>query len=201
VEEKMVELNYFIITLLVILILQVSYLMIRKPKAVLDQATLSIMVGNVLSETVARISGEVGRAIGKLEEFDKNLTTTREILPENVRKYINELCNELNQFRSELDVLPEKVLRSIQGSIDVRKGRVGELATLMQLLGEYEKIIPLGRPIDFIGIGEYIDFIETKTGSSDLSEDQRKIRDLIRDRKVRFIVRRESVEVITPEGV
>jgi len=197
----MVELNYFIITLLIILILQVSYLMIRKPKAVLDQANLSIMVGNVLSETVARISGEVGRAIGKLEEFDKNLITVREALPENVRKYINELCNELNQFRSELDVLPEKVLRSIQGSIDVRKGKVGELATLMQLLGEYEKIIPLGKPVDFIGIGEYIDFIETKTGSSDLTEDQRKIRDLIRDRKVRFIVRRESVEVITPEGV
>lgn len=197
----MIEPNWFTIILLSILILQVSYLMIRKPKAILDQATLSIMIGNVLSEAVARISGEVGRAIGKLEEFDKNLTTTREILPENVRKYINELCNELNQFRSELDVLPEKVLRSIQGSIDVRKGRVGELATLMQLLGEYEKIIPLGKPIDFIGIGKYIDFIETKTGSSDLTEDQRKIRDLIRDRKVRFIVRRESVEVITPEGV
>jgi predicted Holliday junction resolvase-like endonuclease len=201
VGEKMIEPNWFTIILLSILILQVSYLMIRKPKAILDQATLSIMIGNVLSEAVARISGEVGRAIGKLEEFDKNLTTTREILPENVRKYINELCNELNQFRSELDVLPEKVLRSIQGSIDVRKGRVGELATLMQLLGEYEKIIPLGKPIDFIGIGKYIDFIETKTGSSDLTEDQRKIRDLIRDRKVRFIVRRESVEVITPEGV
>jgi predicted Holliday junction resolvase-like endonuclease len=197
----MIDPSWLIIILLSILILQASYLIVRKPKVVIDPNAISAIIGNALSEVVGRVSGEIGRAIGKLEEFDRNLSVTRETLPENVRKYISELRNDLVEFRNELNSLPESVLRSIQGSIDVRKGKVGELATLMRLLGQYDRIIPLGKPVDFIGIGEYIDFIETKTGSSNLTEEQRRIRDLIRSRKVRFIVRREDVEVITPEEV
>jgi hypothetical protein len=35
-------------------------------------------------------------------------------------------------------------------------------------------IIPLGQPVDYIGIGDFIDFIETKTGTSQLTPDEKR---------------------------
>jgi len=96
--------------------------------------------------------------------------------------------------------LPNKVLKSIQSGISVRKGKVGELTTLMRLLAAYKRIIPLGQPIDFIGISdEYVDFIEVKTGTSGLTREEKEIKGLIEKGKVRFILKREEVEITTPE--
>jgi predicted Holliday junction resolvase-like endonuclease len=97
--------------------------------------------------------------------------------------------------------LPSEVLKSIQSSISVRKGKVGELATLMSLLGAYKRIIPLGQPVDYIGIGDFIDFIETKTGASRLTPEEKEIKEMIEQNKVRFILRKEEVEITAPEEV
>ena len=56
--------------------------------------------------------------------------------------------------------LPAKVLQVIQGSINPQKGRMAELLTYAELRYDYDRIIPLGQPVDFIGIknNEVIDF-------------------------------------------
>ncbi|MCL5090723.1 MAG: hypothetical protein M1514_01800, partial [Patescibacteria group bacterium] len=62
--------------------------------------------------------------------------------------------------------LPAKVLQTVQGSINPQKGKMAELLTYAELRYDYDRIIPLGQPIDFIGIknGDRIDFIEVKSG-------------------------------------
>ena len=53
--------------------------------------------------------------------------------------------------------------------------------------GEKENTVFVGNPIDFISFDEdSIKFIEVKTGKSGLSEKQRKIRNLIENKKVEW---------------
>ncbi len=85
--------------------------------------------------------------------------------------------------------LPSKVLQVIQGSISPQKGRMAELLTFAELRYDYDRIIPLGQPIDFIGIknGIRIDFIEVKSGISHLlTEEEKHIKNLIAAGRVNF---------------
>lgn len=101
----------------------------------------------------------------------------------------------------EVHALPARVLATIQGSINPQKGKVAELLTYAELRYDYDKIIPLGSPVDFVGIkhGEKIDFIEVKSGGAVLSEDEREIRRLIAAGKVNF--RLINVKEQTAEAV
>lgn len=88
-----------------------------------------------------------------------------------------------------LQDLPAKVLQVIQGSINPQKGKIAELLTYAELRYDYDRIIPLGWPIDFVGIknNDRIDFIEVKSGKfSDLTDEEKHIRDLISAGKVNF---------------
>ena len=83
----------------------------------------------------------------------------------------------------------KKVLQVIQGSINPQKGKMAELLTYAELRYDYDRIIPLGHPVDFIGIknGERIDFIEVKSGQSFLLTDEEKhIKNLITNGRVNF---------------
>ncbi|MBI2019638.1 hypothetical protein HYS95_03160 [Candidatus Daviesbacteria bacterium] len=85
--------------------------------------------------------------------------------------------------------LPAKVLQTIQGSINPQKGKMAELLTYAELRYDYDRIIPLGWPIDFIGIknGERIDFIEVKSGAAALlTEEEKHIKNLIAGGRVNF---------------
>lgn len=85
--------------------------------------------------------------------------------------------------------LPAKVLQVIQGSINPQKGKMAELLTYAELRFDYDRIIPLGWPIDFVGIknGQRIDFIEVKSGDfSSLTEEEKHIKNLIAAGKVNF---------------
>lgn len=85
--------------------------------------------------------------------------------------------------------LPSRVLQVIQGSINPQKGRMAELLTYAELRYDYDRIIPLGQPIDFIGIknNERIDFIEVKSGQLHLlTEEEKHIKNLIIQGKVNF---------------
>lgn len=85
--------------------------------------------------------------------------------------------------------LPSRVLQVVQGSINPQKGRMAELLTYAELRYDYDRIIPLGWPIDFIGIknDERIDFIEVKSGVNHLLTDQEKqIKNLIVHHRVNF---------------
>lgn len=88
-----------------------------------------------------------------------------------------------------LQELPLKVLQTIQGSINPQKGKMAELLTYAELRYDYDRIIPLGWPIDFIGIknGDRIDFIEVKSGQNHiLTEEEKHIKNLITQGRVTF---------------
>lgn len=88
-----------------------------------------------------------------------------------------------------LQELPMKVLQAIQGSINPQKGKMAELLTYAELRYDYDRIIPLGWPIDFIGIknNQQIDFIEVKSGKVALLTDEEKhIKNLIAAGRVHF---------------
>ena len=85
--------------------------------------------------------------------------------------------------------LPSKVLQTIQGSINPQKGKMAELLTYAELRYDYDRIIPLGWPIDFIGIknNERIDFIEVKSGNfATLTDEEKHIKNLILHGRVNF---------------
>ena len=85
--------------------------------------------------------------------------------------------------------LPTRVLQTIQGSINPQKGKMAELLTYAELRYDYDRIVPLGWPIDFIGIknNERIDFIEVKSGNfSVLTEEEKHIKNLVQTGRVHF---------------
>lgn len=85
--------------------------------------------------------------------------------------------------------LPARVLQTIQGSINPQKGKMAELLTYAELRLDYDRIIPLGWPIDFIGIknGDRIDFIEVKSGAFHvLTDEEKHIKSLISAGRVHF---------------
>lgn len=95
--------------------------------------------------------------------------------------------------------LPTKVLQVIQGSINPQKGRMAELLTYAELRYDYDRIIPLGQPVDFIGIknNERIDFIEVKSGMNHILTDEEKhIKNLITAGRVNFKLIKISEEEI-----
>lgn len=89
----------------------------------------------------------------------------------------------------KVDNLPVRILQTIQGSINPQKGKMAELLTYAELRYDYDRIIPLGQPIDFIGIknNQTIDFIEIKSGESFvLTDEEKHIKKLIAAGRVNF---------------
>lgn len=100
-----------------------------------------------------------------------------------------DIPTDLIDLYKGLQDLPAKVLQVIQGSISPQKGRMAELLTYAELRYDYDRIIPLGWPIDFVGIknGERIDFIEVKSGQNHiLTEEEKHIKNLIAAGRVNF---------------
>lgn len=96
--------------------------------------------------------------------------------------------------------LPARVLQTIQGSINPQKGKMAELLTYAELRYDYDRIIPLGWPIDFIGIknDERIDFIEVKSGINHvLTDEEKHIKNLIASGRVNFRLIKVSEEDIS----
>jgi len=89
----------------------------------------------------------------------------------------------------KVDTLPLRIMQTIQGSINPQKGKMAELLTYAELRYDYDRIIPLGQPIDFIGIknNQTIDFIEIKSGESFvLTDEEKHIKKLIAAGRVNF---------------
>jgi len=96
--------------------------------------------------------------------------------------------------------LPSRVLATLQGSINPQKGKMAELLTYAELRYDYDRIIPLGWPIDFIGIknNERIDFIEVKSGITHILTDEEKhIKNLIATGRVNFRLIKVTEEEIS----
>jgi len=100
-----------------------------------------------------------------------------------------DIPTDLIDLYKGLQELPAKVLQVIQGSISPQKGRMAELLTYAELRYDYDRIIPLGHPVDFVGVknNERIDFIEVKSGQSYILTDEEKhIKNLIEAGRVNF---------------
>jgi hypothetical protein len=101
---------------------------------------------------------------------------------------------DVQPLHKHMDEIPGKILTSITNSTNTYKGALGELIGYIQLRASYDRIIPLGSIVDFIGIKfpsdnhpGCIDFIDVKTGhKARLSKDQRSLQQLIKDKKINF---------------
>lgn len=105
---------------------------------------------------------------------------------------------DTTQIRRDLEemkkAIPEYVLQSLTGTANTQKGKLGELIGYLSLKAEYDRVIPLGTIVDFLGIKfpdetteGYIDLIDVKTGkSARLSPDQKMLKQLATEKKIRF---------------
>lgn len=110
-----------------------------------------------------------------------------------------DIPTDLIDLYKGLQELPSRVLSTIQGSINPQKGKMAELLTYAELRYDYDRIIPLGWPIDFIGIknNDRIDFIEVKSGAySILTDEEKHIKNLIASGRINFRLIKVSEEEI-----
>ena len=94
----------------------------------------------------------------------------------------------VREIQETLRELPHDVLESITRSLGKRSGKLNELLATFELT-KYDRLFYLGEPVDFIGI-DYdrgIDFIEVKTGKARLTEDEKKLKDLIELKMVNYV--------------
>lgn len=115
------------------------------------------------------------------------------------RKVKTDIPQDIIDLYQKVDGLPLRILQTIQGSINPQKGKMAELLTYAELRYDYDRIIPLGWPIDFIGIknNDRIDFIEVKSGTSHILTDEEKhIKNLIAHNRVNFrLIKIEEEEI------
>ena len=107
---------------------------------------------------------------------------------------IDGLTQAIELLKSEL---PQKVLKSIQGNTATLKGDLAEHVAYLKLASDYDRLIPLGSVVDFVGIrfdstrqavDGIIDFIDIKTGKhSRLSQEQMKVKRLILGGRTAFL--------------
>jgi predicted Holliday junction resolvase-like endonuclease len=94
----------------------------------------------------------------------------------------------VKEIQDALDDLPHDLLESITRSLGRRTGKLNELLATFELT-QYDRLFYLGEPIDFVGIkyGEGVDFIEVKTGKARLTEDEKRLKDLIDSKLVNYV--------------
>ncbi len=94
----------------------------------------------------------------------------------------------VKEIQDALDDLPHDLLESITRSLGRRTGKLNELLATFELT-QYDRLFYLGEPIDFVGVkyGEGIDFIEVKTGKARLTEDEKRLKDLIDSKRVNYV--------------
>ena len=94
----------------------------------------------------------------------------------------------VKEIQDTLEGLPHDLLESITRSLGTRTGKLNELLATFELT-QYDRLFYLGEPIDFVGIkyGEGVDFIEVKTGKARLSEDEKRLKELVDARMVNYV--------------
>jgi len=94
----------------------------------------------------------------------------------------------VKEIQDALEELPHDVLESITRSLGKRTGKLNELLATFELT-KYDRLFYLGEPVDFVGVkyDEGIDFIEVKTGKARLTEDEKRLKDLIELKMVNYV--------------
>ena len=122
--------------------------------------------------------------VAEVEEYIKELR----LKLDSVDSTTSASAQEIRNTHEILRKLPRDVLQSITGSFSKRSGRLHELMATFELT-HYDRLFYLGEPVDFIGIKyeEGVDFIEVKTGRSQLSPDERRLKELVDSKRVNYI--------------
>jgi predicted Holliday junction resolvase-like endonuclease len=103
---------------------------------------------------------------------------------------------EDQELKKELAQLPNKLLQALKSSTSNIRGAMAEHISFLKLSSDYDRLIPIGNVVDFIGIkfdskketfDGHIDFIDIKTGKSRLTQDQMKVKRLADGGRTRFV--------------
>ena len=107
---------------------------------------------------------------------------------ENKLRFALASAASVKEIQETLEDLPHDVLESITRSLGQRTGKLNELLATFELT-QYDRLFYLGEPIDFVGVkyGEGVDFIEVKTGRARLTEDEKKLKNLIDCKLVNYV--------------
>ncbi len=107
---------------------------------------------------------------------------------ENKLRFALASAASVKEIQDTLEGLPHDVLESITRSLGKRTGKLNELLATFELT-KYDRLFYLGEPVDFVGIkyDEGIDFIEVKTGRASLTEDEKRLKDLIELKMVNYL--------------
>jgi len=128
--------------------------------------------------------------------------------PTDLKPLLDQL--EINRAAAQknADQLPGAVLQAMNGSLNGHKGKIGEMIGYITLKAQYDRVIPLGSIVDFVGIRfpngndpGCVHFIDIKTGDgARLSKDQKHLKTLLTKGNVSFqTVRIDTVEGFTDE--
>ncbi len=107
---------------------------------------------------------------------------------ENKLRFALASAASVREIQDALEELPHDLLESITHSLGARTGKLNELLATLELT-HYDRLFYLGEPIDFVGVkyGEGVDFIEVKTGKARLTEDEKKLKELIDAKMVNYV--------------
>ena len=115
---------------------------------------------------------------------------------------------DLGSINADIRQLPTKILHAVQGSTANIKGAVAEHISYLTLASKYDRLVPLGSVVDFIGINfdsdnteedGRVDFIDIKTGKySRLTREQAKLKRLILGGRVAFLKVKVSTDCEAP---
>ena len=106
------------------------------------------------------------------------------------KKLLFALASEqsVKDIQDIIERLPYDVIQSLTRSLAMRTGKLNELLATVEFT-QYDRLFYLGEPIDFVGVkyGETVDFIEVKTGRFRLTEDEKKLKELIEAKQVNYV--------------
>jgi len=106
------------------------------------------------------------------------------------KKLLFALASEksVKEVQDIVEKLPHDVIQSLTHSLAMRTGKLNELLATVEF-AQYDRLFYLGEPIDFVGVkyGEAVDFIEVKTGKFRLTEDEKKLKELIEAKQVNYV--------------
>jgi predicted Holliday junction resolvase-like endonuclease len=160
--------------------------------AALAYALLVLAIVYIYSKQILRHKQTVDAYKSQLEAYKKLVPDLGSVIPmSHYRSVVDEKNEHLDKIRLELETAEKELseLKSQQQSKSVRLGLISENVLPFHSDFKYnvKDLVPMFRPIDYVVFSEdEIVFLEIKVGTSQLSEKQKKIKNLIQSGKVRF---------------